>query len=263
MEEFDTEPDVRNLGARLAGEARRAGQRRALVLAGGGDWACRQAGAVLAGAGVDNPLWVGTAAPAGAEVVTPERATDYLGGEWPAVVYDLRAGVDADALGAVAGTVAAGGLLLLLGPPLAEWPTFPDPQRQRITVEPWPPEAVGGRFLRRLADLIAADSATPVWTEGEAPPRPPERPVPPPAPEPEPPDPDCRTADQAAAVAALERVATGQRRRPVVLVADRGRGKSAALGIAAARRLAAGAQRVVLTAPRRAAVAAAMERASA
>ncbi|SFD81320.1 tRNA(Met)-cytidine N(4)-acetyltransferase [Thiohalospira halophila DSM 15071] len=253
------DPEATALGSALAAEARRVGQRRALVLTGGGDWACRQAGAVLVGAGIETPLWVGNEAPAGTEVVTPEGATDYLGGEWPAVVYDLRAGVDADAMGAVAGTVAAGGLLLLLGPPLADWPTFPDPQRQRITVDPWPPEAVGGRFLRRLADLIAADSATPVWSEGEASPRLPDLPAPPPAAEP--PDPDCRTADQAAAVAALEKVATGQRRRPVVLIADRGRGKSAALGIAAARRLDAGAQRVVLTAPRRAAVAAAFERA--
>jgi len=258
MTEEVSHPDAGALGARLVDQARAAGQRRALVLAGGAAWSRATAEGLLAGAGSPETLWVGEA-PAGAEAVDPERATDHLGREWPAVVYDLRAGVDADALGAVAGTVAAGGLFLLLGPPLAEWPTFPDPQRARITVDPWPPEAVGGRFLRRLADLIGADPATPVWTEGGEPPEAPG--LPPPAAAPEPPDPDCRTADQAAAVAALEKVATGQRRRPVVLVADRGRGKSAALGIAAARRLAAGAERVILTAPRRAAVAAAFERA--
>ena len=45
----------------------------------------------------------------------------------------------------------------------------------------------------------------------------------------------CRTADQQRAVDAVVRVVTGHRRRPVVLTSDRGRGKSAAFGIAAAQ----------------------------
>ena len=48
---------------------------------------------------------------------------------------------------------------------------------------------------------------------------------------------DCKTLDQQQAVAAIEKVATGHRKRPLVLTADRGRGKSSALAIAVAKRL--------------------------
>lgn len=46
--------------------------------------------------------------------------------------------------------------------------------------------------------------------------------------------PTCRTAEQLTAVEAIEKVANGHRNRPLVLTADRGRGKSSALAIAVA-----------------------------
>jgi len=49
-------------------------------------------------------------------------------------------------------------------------------------------------------------------------------------------------------------VASGHRRRPVVLLSDRGRGKSAAFGIAAARLVAEQGKRILVTAARRSAV---------
>ncbi len=56
-------------------------------------------------------------------------------------------------------------------------------------------------------------------------------------------------SDQALAVAAVEKVVTGHRKRPLVLTADRGRGKSSALGIACANLLEKKTLRVIVTAP--------------
>ncbi|MGL5336393.1 MAG: tRNA(Met) cytidine acetyltransferase, partial [Enterovibrio sp.] len=57
------------------------------------------------------------------------------------------------------------------------------------------------------------------------------------------------TPDQLNAIAAIERVLTGHRRRPALLLADRGRGKSAALGIAAAQLMARAKKCIVVSAP--------------
>ncbi|MBR9786919.1 MAG: tRNA(Met) cytidine acetyltransferase [Vibrionaceae bacterium] len=56
-------------------------------------------------------------------------------------------------------------------------------------------------------------------------------------------------AQQEQAVAAIEKVVTGHRKRPLVLTADRGRGKSSALGIACANLLQNKPLHVLVTAP--------------
>jgi tRNA(Met) cytidine acetyltransferase len=63
----------------------------------------------------------------------------------------------------------------------------------------------------------------------------------------------CKTNEQQCAVDAIEKVVLGHRKRPLVLTADRGRGKSSALAIAVARRLMSKStndpQKIVVTAP--------------
>ncbi len=248
------------------------GFRHILVLAGKAEWGRQTVADWVADGQPARSLWLGEHPPSAwrGHTVTPARALSWLGRELDLLVFDAHDGLDPDALGALAGTPRGGGMFVWLLPELADLPVFPDPQRQRLSVFPHGPEAVGGRFLTRLAGIIRGfprltlieashHRARPLLeshgkmirqcsetSSGTA-------------------DPSAfpltRTPDQAEAVAALVKVATGHRRRPLVLISDRGRGKSAALGLAAAELLRGGAPRVIVTAPSAEAVAPVFEQA--
>ena len=122
-------------------------------------------------------------------------------------------------------------------------------------MHPLPPAAVGGRFIGRLARLLAESAAVVRCAAAAAPPPPVHgRSSGANAPEPGAHAATPVTTDQARTLAALLRLPRMRARRPLVLTADRGRGKSAALGIAAGRLAAESGCRVLVTAPRRAAV---------
>jgi tRNA(Met) cytidine acetyltransferase len=59
----------------------------------------------------------------------------------------------------------------------------------------------------------------------------------------------CKTTEQAIAVTAIKKVLSGHRKRPLVLTADRGRGKSSALAIAVADIISKSSKHIVITAP--------------
>ncbi|SHF78296.1 tRNA(Met)-cytidine N(4)-acetyltransferase [Modicisalibacter ilicicola DSM 19980] len=205
------------------------------------------------------PLWLGPSPGVlGVETLPATKARTRLGGEHDLVVFDAAskdAGFDPDAFGAVVGTLRAGGLLVLLTPTAWEKGTpAPDADYARLAAWPYPAGALSARYLARLARRLMASPQVLHWPAGQAFPRLPRAPAAPPGPDlSDRParDSDCLSADQADAVARLMRL---RRRRPLVLSADRGRGKSAALGIAAARRLLAGERQLWVTAPRPAAV---------
>lgn len=211
------------------------GRRRALALWQGRDWHA--------------PLWVGEQKVGDAAVAEPRalpaaKARTRLGQEHGLVVFDATAGVDPDALGALGGTLTAGGLLVLITP--AEWGAAPDADYRRIADYPHAWQDLSAHYLTRLNRLLEHDAGVVAWAARVVAPRLP-RLAAVPAHAPAPDDPDCVTEDQARAVAKLTRL---KRRRPLVITADRGRGKSAALGIACARLLASGVAHIVVTAPR-------------
>lgn len=242
-------PIPSELARTLARDAAESGQRRALVLTGGADWCLSGAQAVLTALRREQTLWVTTRPPSGVTALSGAQARKALGREVDVLVFDAYSGFDPDAFGAACGTIRAGGLLLLLCPPLADWPRFPDPECARIAVAPYTPAQVSGRFLQRLVTVLSqADGIAVLGQDGRyrasrsVPPSTHDIPRRPPAP--------YRTDDQRRAVQAVERVARTQPARPLVLTSDRGRGKSAALGIAAAELLRAGLRRIVVTGPR-------------
>lgn len=236
-------------GTTPPGQAER--HRLNLALAGPRRWGREQATGVLAG--LDREvLWITDTPPPGAEHLPAARARSLLGRDLQAAVFDAWAGLDLEALGAVTGAVVGGGVFLLLCPPLEDWPDYPDPDHARIAVHPYTGRDVSGRFLRRFARIVAEHPGVRIATPAAPPQALPttangtRRPAPRIAGAASFP---CRTADQARAVEAVLRVALGHRRRPAVLTAHRGRGKSTALGIAAARLLGQGYGDIVVTAP--------------
>jgi tRNA(Met) cytidine acetyltransferase len=118
---------------------------------------------------------------------------------------------------------------------------------------------VSGRFLGRLARILAESTDVVRVEQGRPLPRVPPGTAAAPAVAAVAP---YATEDQRLAVDALRRVALGRARRPLLLIADRGRGKSAAFGIAAAELLAMEPKRILLTGPRLDAVQAVFEHAA-
>jgi tRNA(Met) cytidine acetyltransferase len=259
-----------NLGPQLAAlhqQAQQTHQRRLVVLVGSAHWSLSciaQLPPVLA----KRPgLWVSEQPElppldisASARLLRPARCHQVLGQEFGWVVIDALDGLDPDALGACSGTLCAGGLLLLLLPACAIGQQKPFDVWLRLRLEPGPGVLVIHQDAAPVeltpVELTPVDSAPVVLTRGGLtsvdhaaavciPPYEPYEPYEPSSAM----EADCLTADQAEAVRQVMRVAQGHRNRPLVLSADRGRGKSAALGIAAARLLLERPRCIRVTAP--------------
>lgn len=217
--------------------------RQTLVLSGPAAWGR----AAAARWWLEGGAWLGDSAPEGISVVPRRQVDRLLGQDLPLLVIDAHAGLDPDALGVASGALVAGGWLVLLVPPRETWCDAPDPYCAQLVSYPGSPADAGGRFLRRLAEHL--DGAAGVRWLAE-----PER-LPDALPRPAAASPSAPAGnDQREVVAAVIRVATGHRRRPLVITADRGRGKSAALGLAAGELLIDAGRRILVTAPRASAV---------
>jgi tRNA(Met) cytidine acetyltransferase len=190
-------------------------------------------------------LWVAESAPVGIRPTPAARVGQSLGAEFPLLVYNAHQGFHPDAFAAAVGTLRGGGDCVVLAPALSDWSGFADPDKARFACYPRDPAELHGFFLQRLVRIWRAHPAVRIVEPGS--------------------DLELRLAapsptgfrlndEQRAAVAAIERVAHGHARRPLVLTADRGRGKSTVLGVAAASLLVGGLKRVTVIAPGRAAV---------
>ena len=193
--------------------------------------------------------WLGSEVPEQCTPLQQAKAHQLLGTECDWLIINACNGFNGDQIAAASGALKAGGLWLLLTPPTDSWLAQPNPQHQPLLSYPLTPPADAQSFtafwLRTLrqANLLHAQLNAdggfqilqqpifPLLTVVASC------------------NPPFKTAEQETAVAAIVKVVTGHRRRPLVLTADRGCGKSSALGLAAAQLAKLGKQRILITAP--------------
>ena len=218
------------------------GERRLLLLTGSQNQCQQQAQQLWMSGG----LWLGDGPELYARAM--QHTMPWLGQEYPLVILNGFSGLSPDMLGAVGGAVRAGGLLILLMPPLAEWATFADPDYQRYVSQPEELFRCHPHFLQRLQRLLVANGSVwhwdlisgqrftplPEWcaTAWSLPPD----------------DAGCLSVEQRQVYSAVKACAQADNAYPLVVMADRGRGKSSALGLAARQLLLQG-KRIVVTAP--------------
>ncbi len=198
-------------------------------------------------------LWISSKPIANHAYLTTANYRQMLGQEWPLIVIDARDGLRANLLAAAAGSLAAGGLLIIITTPLSDWLSQPCSETLRLFGEPL---TTAGFFLPRLVKLYRQKF---YWMESEQ------------VLEPQQaqyltdnkpkntdiaPDFSHQTAQewramsqQQQAIECIKQVFKGHAKRPCVLTADRGRGKSSALGVAVAELVNATNKSFVITAP--------------
>jgi tRNA(Met) cytidine acetyltransferase len=177
--------------------------RQAVLLWGDLAWAVDQLDVKSLG----HCFWYGGHAPASADAIAANHVTQKLGQQCDSLVVECHQGFKPDHLAALIGTLRGGGMLYLLLP-----------NRQDFVER--------GLYEQRLATLFETEKQLISITQGD---------------DQSPPSPVAikkesfeLTQGQQGAVEAIKRVATGHAKRPLVITADRGRGKTTALGEAIA-----------------------------
>ncbi len=263
-----------NMFSQISQHYKNLNQRCVVAIMGDRSWCYRRVEEVLHSVPQARQLWITDKTFEKRRTLKGSDCRQLLGKEAGLVVFDTYAGIDPDALGIVSGLIKGGGFLLIIAPPWDEWRQLGDLDYQRLCIYPTQIEQLSRRFLQRMIHLLAGNESlikitqaaeeTPLISlpqsvetgihsigmvenekksardDGESETLP----------------------DQQEAIEKIKRVATGHRRRPLVLTAGRGRGKSAAMGIAAGELIKQGKRRIVVTAPRPDAVASVFKHAS-
>jgi tRNA(Met) cytidine acetyltransferase len=194
-------------------------QRQCLILQGEHDWLYEQAQRVYSQTDSVPSCWLSDSVERPEYAISSKQALQLLGRENQLIIFDAQARFSADAFGSLIGTLQAGGSLVLLlpdSPPSSLW-------LKRFLLQAEASSAV--QFIKQ-GDNAVISLAEPALPSLVGP-----------------------TQEQTDAIQAVLHVVSGHRRRPLVIDADRGRGKSALLGMAAAELLKQGKKQILVTAP--------------
>ncbi|MCV2883134.1 GNAT family N-acetyltransferase [Aestuariibacter sp. AA17] len=175
--------------------------------------------------------------------IVASQAKHMLGQEFQIVVYNCFDSFRGNALVALSGVIRRGGLMILVTPPLEQWPNHIDPDKHRrlsfgssieqsslfithlihhIKQDPHILRLSGQEFIGELASTEKTEYTTPTYANVE----------------------------QQNCVKQIIHLAEQKQRGAMVLNADRGRGKTAALGIAASKLISASTKNIIITSPR-------------
>src|SRR5690554_8179519 len=83
-----------------------------------------------------------------------QQAQRLLGSECDALLINAYDGFNPSVLGMLSASLRGGGVLILLTPALAHWPSFADPDYRRMLSVADRELQVPGHFLQRCADFL-------------------------------------------------------------------------------------------------------------
>jgi len=182
--------------------------------------------------------------------VSNNKVENYLGNEFDYVIYDVFSGLIPNSICQAEGLLKGGGLFFLIKPPLTDWLKRTDQFDQKYAMYPYDDTDMLNLFISRFNSKINLSKTVSRITQTEnnifyAPQHTKYNSL------------DdavkqftCKSQDNA--IEDIVHVATGHRNRPLAILANRGRGKSAALGISCARLLQHENKcRIIITAPRK------------
>lgn len=232
--------------------------RQLIVLSGGLTWRKACLNSLLAG--VEHALFIG-ASPfakselevhsASIEILAAAQLKHRLGQETDLAVFSHEAGFDADSLGILGGMIRGGGLCILSVPDKTRFLNQPNPATQRFLNAPLQPQdslSTWHQYLWQQCEthalLVCEDAPLPTSNPTRPFAEPSEASAEPHAKQ------TGATAEQQTVIHALQRLAHGHRKRPLLVLADRGRGKSFALGLGVAELFLSGKHHITLCAAR-------------
>ncbi len=207
-----------------------AQHRQVFILAGEIAWQKSALNVILQGCESDC-LWVAEQEQDDFPFIATKKSRSWLGNEKRIIIFDANKDFDPDSFAAISGIVVGGGIFFLLLPAVEIWnKVYSSPFGQRLIKSiNASHELVVIKEQDETVDFIPEQSIKNPPLNINLP---------------------FLTVDQQNAVELIEAQVMNGAKNPLVLISDRGRGKSAALGLAAARLLQSGIKNIAITAPR-------------